>query len=99
MKLFGEKRLVKSVKLLPLNIKSIIPIQKYPHIIESYACILKLFAIMFILFLIFFISFGIYSTPKLPKYVTVLVFTYNAIQLIPISEYSSRLIKHAPSFI
>ena len=27
-------------KLLPFNIKSINPIQKYGHIIESYACIL-----------------------------------------------------------
>ena len=34
-KLSGEKRLVKSVKLLPLNIKLINPIQKYPHITES----------------------------------------------------------------
>ena len=42
LKLFGEKILVKSVKLLPLSIKSINPIQKYPHIIESYACILKI---------------------------------------------------------
>ena len=40
-KLFVEKRLVKSVKVLPLSIKSINPIQKYPHITESYACILK----------------------------------------------------------
>ena len=43
MKLFGEKRLVKSVKLLPLSIKSINPIQKQSHIIESYAGILKIF--------------------------------------------------------
>ena len=39
---FGEKRLVKSVKLLSLSIKSINPIQKYPHITESCACILKI---------------------------------------------------------
>ena len=49
LKLFGEKRLVKSVKLLPLSIKSINPIQKYPHITESYACSLKIFAIMCLL--------------------------------------------------
>ena len=41
LKLFGEKRLVKSVKLLPLNIKSTNPVQKYPHVTQSYACILK----------------------------------------------------------
>ena len=29
LKLFGEQRLVKSVKLLPLGIKSINPVQKY----------------------------------------------------------------------
>ena len=81
MKLFGEKRLVNSVKLLPLSIKSINPIQKYPHITESYDYILKIFAIMFLLLLVkFLISFGMFSTPKLSKYVTVLVFTYNAIQ-------------------
>ena len=81
MKLFGEKRLVNSVKLLPLSIKSINPIQKYPHITESYDYILKIFAIMFLLLLVkFSISFGMFSTPKLSKYVTVLVFTYNAIQ-------------------
>ena len=43
LKLFGEKRLVKSVQLLPLNIKSINLIQKYSRITESHACILKIF--------------------------------------------------------
>ena len=43
LKWFGEKRLVKWVKLLPLSIKSINPVQKYPHIAESYFCILKMF--------------------------------------------------------
>ena len=99
MKSFGEKRLVKSVKLLPLNIKLINPIQRYPHIIESYACILKKFAIMFSLLINFLISFGICLTPKLSKYVTVLVFTYNGIQRVPISEHSSRFIKYASSFV
>ena len=102
MGLFGEKTLVKFVKLLPLNIKSknpiqknphityvkllplniksINPIQKHPHITESYACILKIFVIMFLLFKSFLISFGMCAIPKLSKYVTVWVFTYNAIQ-------------------
>ena len=46
---------------------------------ESYACNLKIFAIMILLLISFLISFGICSTPKLSKYVAVLVFTYNAI--------------------
>ena len=37
LKLFGAKRLVKSVKVLPTSIKPINSVQKYPHIIESYA--------------------------------------------------------------
>ena len=48
-KLFGEKRFVCSVKVFPLNIKSINPIQKYPHITESYDCILKMLVLMFLL--------------------------------------------------
>ena len=43
---FSRKRFVYSVKVFPLNIKSIKPIQKYPHITESYACILKIFVLM-----------------------------------------------------
>ena len=34
---------MKSIKVLPATIKSINPIQKYPHITESYSCILKIF--------------------------------------------------------
>ena len=41
LKLFGENISLKSVKLLPLSIKSINPTQRYPNIIESYSCILK----------------------------------------------------------
>ena len=37
----------------------------------------------------FLISFGICSTPKLSKYVTFSVFTFNATQCIPIDSYSS----------
>ena len=66
---------------------------------ESYACILKFFVIMSLLLINFLISFGMCSTPKLSKYVTVLLFAYKATQCVPISEYSSRLIKYAPFFI
>ena len=47
--LFGEKISVKFVKVFSANIKSLIPIQKYPHITESYPCILKTFASLFLL--------------------------------------------------
>ena len=74
-KLFGKKRFVYSVKVFPLNIKSINPIQKYPHITESYACTLKMFVLMFSFceaedkgrLKNVLISFGICSTPKLSK--------------------------------
>ena len=64
-----------SVNLLPANIKLINPIQKYPHITESYACILKMFAVMFLLckaenevrLINVLISLGICSTPKESK--------------------------------
>ena len=47
LKLFGEKRLVKSVNVLPLGIKLLNPIQKYPHIIESCACTQKYLLLCF----------------------------------------------------
>ena len=71
LNLFGEKRFVYSVNVFPASIKSISPIQKYPHIIESYACTLKIFVVMFLLLLLLLlllinalISLGICSTPK-----------------------------------
>ena len=68
-KLFGEKRFVNSVKVFHLNIKSMNPIQKNPHITESYAWILKMFAVMFLLLKNSFgqVSFEICSTPKESK--------------------------------
>ena len=67
LKSLGEKRFGYSVKVFPLNVKSINPIQKYPHITELYACILKIFAITFLLPINFLISFGICSTPTESK--------------------------------
>ena len=46
LKLFCKKTFVNSVNAFPANIKAINPMQKYPHIIESYACI---FCFMFLL--------------------------------------------------
>ena len=67
LNLFGEKRLVKSVKVLPLSVKPINLIRKYPHIIEQFACILKIFGKTKDLSIDILISFGICSTPKLSK--------------------------------
>ena len=64
LKLFGEKRFVKSANVFPASIKLTKPIQKYLHIIESYACTLKIFVLMSLLLINVFISLGIYSTPK-----------------------------------
>ena len=66
--MLGKKRFVNSVKVFSASIKSINPIQKYPHIIESYACILKIFVFMFLLPINVLISFGICSTLKESKY-------------------------------
>ena len=71
LKLFCEKKIRKSVKVFPASIKSINPIEKYPHIIESYPCILKIFVVK-VLFcrgrlMNALISFGICSTPKESK--------------------------------
>ena len=70
-----KKRFVYWVKVFPASIKSIKPIQKYTHIIESYACILKIFAVMFLLckaedevrLINALISLGTCSTPKESK--------------------------------
>ena len=68
LKLFGEKRLVYSVKIFPSSIKSINPLQKYPHIIESCACILKIFVVIDKEWPInALIYLGICSTPKESK--------------------------------
>ena len=61
---FGKSKFVKFVKILSLNIKLINPMQKYPHIPESYTCILWIFAMIFLLPMDFLVSFGICSTPK-----------------------------------
>ena len=63
----GKNGLVWSVNFLAANIKSINPIPKYPHIIESCAYILKIFAIMFLFLTNSLISLGIYSTPNWNK--------------------------------
>ena len=85
--MLGENKLVYSNRLLPFNIKPINPIQKYPHIIESYACILKIFVVIFLMPINFLISCGICSTLKPSKYVTLSLFLYKAIQWVPVDLY------------
>ena len=54
--------------------------QKYPHIIELYACVLKTFIVIFLLPINFLISFVICQTPKLLKNVTLSPLTFKSIQ-------------------
>ena len=65
-KLFSEYKFVNLDNFLPANIKSKNPMQKYPHIIESFDCIQKMLD-MFLFPINFLISLGICSTPKLSK--------------------------------
>ena len=58
---------VKSVGFLPACIKSMNPMQKYPHITESFVCTRKMLAIMLLFLIKFLISSGICSTPKLSQ--------------------------------
>ena len=62
-----KKKLVKSVKVLPASIKSMNPIQKYPHIIGLFACILNMFVFMFLCPINFSVYLGTCSTAKLSK--------------------------------
>ena len=59
--------LVKSVNVLPTSIKSMNPVQKYPHITEFFACTRKMLAIMFLLTTNVLTSSETCSTPKLSK--------------------------------
>ena len=52
--LLGENKFVYSTKLLPFNMKSINPIQKYPHVVESYAYILWVFFVICLFLMNFF---------------------------------------------
>ena len=73
---FGENKLVYSNKLLPFIIKPMNPIQKYPYIIKSHACILKIIFVTFLLPMNFLFSFAIYSTLKLAKHVSQIITTH-----------------------
>ena len=65
LKSYRENKFVKSVNSLPSSIKSINPMQKYPHITESFASTRKMLAIMFLLPTNPLISSRACSKPKL----------------------------------
>ena len=58
---------VKSLTFLPAGIKSMNPMQKYPHITEFFPWTRKMLAIMFLFQTNSLISSGTCSTPKLSK--------------------------------
>ena len=95
----SQRKFVYSNELLPFNMKSIKPTQKYPHIIVTYACILSIFVLTFLFQMNFLISYGLFSTPKLSQYALFSAFTYDAIQWVSIDLDSSRFITYAPFFI
>ena len=99
LKLIWENRLVKSVKFLLPSIKSMNPMQKYPHILELLACTRKMLAIMFLFLTNSLIYSGTSLTPKLTKQTISLLLQNKVIQCVPTSAYSSRFITYAPSFI
>ena len=55
---------VKSVSVLPASIKSMNPMQKYPHITELFACTRNILAIMFLFPTNSLIPSETSSTPK-----------------------------------
>ena len=59
--------LVKSVSFLPASIKSMNPMQKYPHLIELFAYNRKMLAFMFLFPINSLISSRRYSTLELTK--------------------------------
>ena len=58
-----------------------------------------MFVVIFLFAMNFLTFFGICLTPKLPKYIMLLPFEYNASQKVPIDLNSSRFVTYVPSFI
>ena len=80
--------LVKALSFLPATIKSMNPMQKYQHIIESFVCTGKMLAIMFLFPANSLISSGTCSTSKLSKQTISLLLQNKAIECVPTSAYS-----------
>ena len=68
------------------------PIQKYPRIIELFACTRKLLAIMFLFPICFLVSSEKCSRLKLSKQTISLLLQNKAIQCVPVSAYSQAFI-------
>ena len=73
-------------------------IQKYPHMIESFAYILNLFVFIFSFPINVLVYWGICSTVKLSKKIIAIFNAYIAIQWVRKSAYSWRFITYALSF-
>ena len=69
-----------------------IPVKKYPHIIELFSFTGKMLAFKLLCPMNFLISSGTCSTPKLSKKMISLLLQNKAIQCVPTSAYSSRFI-------
>ena len=95
--MFGESRLVKSVKLLPIksNIKISTHTEPYAYIIYIFVVVVDL--LLLFLFINFLIFFGMCSTPKLSKQEALLFRAYKATQWVPIPGYLSRFVTYAYS--
>ena len=78
-----------SNKLLSLNIKSINPIQNYPYIIKSYACILYIFVVrsLFPIVLFFFLKYVQLQSSKTGYIINISIKSY------PVNSYWFTLIK------
>ena len=79
-----ENKLACSNKLLPYNIKSINSIQKFPHMIESYACTLKIFVVIFLLPINFLSFFRNMFNPESIKVCYIIIIH---IQVYPMTSY------------
>ena len=100
LKSSGENKLkVKSVIFLSASIKSMNPMQKYPHITELFARTQKMFVFMFLFPLNSLISLETFSTLKLSKKAISCLLQNKEIQCVPTSIHSSRFITHAPFFL
>ena len=74
------------------------PLQKYPHIIESFACTLKMFAFMFLFPINFYFFLGYAQDQNYRN--RQFHFCYKIKQSnVPVSAYSPRFIMYAASFI
>ena len=99
LKIIWQNKFVESVVFLPGTIKSINPIRKYPHSIESFSCTRKIFAFYVFVPNKFLNLLSSMFNTKIIKINDSFLWQNKAIQCIPASLYSSRFITYTPSFI